>query len=300
MLTTNVLPVLGDRPLYSITVDDVRAVVAGSKRAPNTIRAFYSILASLFACAVDDRVIGESPCQTRRIKLPAAGEREVAVLRPVQIHALGSAMATTNPRYAALVWLAAMTGLRIGELLGLTWEQIDLARGTLTVDRQMQHRMFTTVKTKASRRTVPLTAHAVAVLRAHKHRHGANATTVPWDPETGRTPDRAHLVFTRTDGSPLNYNNTVPPLATACDAANVPGTTWHTLRHSYASALIADGTHPRAIQARMGHTSIAVTMDVYGHLFPEEDDRTRDTITRTFAAYFPDDGDALGGLPANA
>ena len=104
----------------------------------------------------------------------------------------------------------------------------------------------------------------------------------------GSTVHRTALVFTRPDGSPVNRDSLRKPFYRARDAVGpASSVSFHVLRHTYACLLIAAGTHLTAIQERMGHTSIKITSDTYGHLYPAEDDRSRKAIDDALAV--PDD-----------
>lgn len=99
----------------------------------------------------------------------------------------------------------------------------------------------------------------------------------------GVTVHRVALVFTREDGTPANAGNLRRPFAKACGAAELPASiTFHALRHTYASLLIAAGTNLTVVRDRMG-ASIVITADTYGHLYPAEDDKTRNAIDQAFS-----------------
>ncbi|MBW8486697.1 site-specific integrase [Actinomadura sp. PM05-2] len=175
--------------------------------------------------------------------------------------------------------LTVSTGLRRCEVLGLTWDRVDLVAGTLTVDRQLDAdgRRLAPVKTRNSERVIPLGAAAVRALEALRDDY----PTVPVDLDhsDGYTVHGAHLVVQARTKTPVHPSYLGHVFKDAREAAGLPaGVTLHTLRHTFASMLIAQGTQPRVIQERMGHGSIVITMDTYGHLFPVEDNKTRDAI----------------------
>jgi integrase len=229
------------------------------------------------------------------IVLPEVPHREVEVLTAAQVRALTKVM---PKRWAAAVLLAAGTGLRISEVVGLTWDRVNLEAGAITVDRQMNpKRLLGPVKTKRSRRVVPVPEMVSDALRAHRE------TFPPVDQEVGdmdgKTVHLTALVFTRNDGSPANDDTLRSAFRRGRAAAGLPSSVcFHVLRHTYASLLIAAGTHLTVIRDRMGHGSIKITGDTYGHLYPAEDDRTRNAIDAAFSSDGDDGDDGAAGVPA--
>ncbi|WP_329098488.1 site-specific integrase [Actinomadura citrea] len=274
-----IVPGLGGRQLRAVTRDDVQKFVNALDLGPVSVRHVYKTLVALFRAAQNlDRMVAMSPCVG--IVLPEVPDRTVEILTPGQVRAVAAKM---TERWRAAVLLAAGTGLRISEVAGLSWDRVDLDAGTVTVDRQMSaDRLLGPVKTRKSRRVVPMPAMVVDALRAH--REAVPPAVQEVGDVDGRTVHRAALVFIRRDGTPANADNIRKPFNRARDAVGLaPSVCFHVLRHTYASLLIAAGTHLTAIQERMGHASIKVTSDIYGHLYPAEDDRTRKAIDDAFS-----------------
>ncbi|MEU8119779.1 tyrosine-type recombinase/integrase [Spirillospora sp. NPDC049024] len=275
-----IVPALGGRQLRAVTRDDVQKFVNGLDLAPSTVRAVYKTLVALFGAAQNlDNKIPASPCVG--IVLPEIPDRTVEILTAEQVCALAAKM--PEP-WRAAVLLAAGTGLRISEVVGLSWDRIDLDAGTITVDRQMTTgRLLAPVKTRRSRRVVPMPVMVADALRAHREAFPPVVQDV--GDCDGRTVHRTALVFTRNDGTPANADNVRRPFVRARNAAGLASSVcFHVLRHTYASLLIAAGTHLMVIRDRMGHASIKVTADIYGHLYPAEDDRTRNAIDDAFSS----------------
>lgn len=278
LLDNHVLPVIGRAAMRDVTRTEVQQIITRMRKADlsaSTIQGVRAVVGTMFNRAVTiDEVITTSPC--RGIVMPPTGHRAVRIL---ETHHVVSLAASIDPRYRALVLVAAGTGLRIGELLGLTWDRIDLDRATLTVDRQYKPtaHALTATKTRASVRTIPLGKSTVALLR---HLHDACSPVPVTLPCVGhRKPQAVTLVFHDGDGNPLSYWQLDSAWKKARTAAGVPDwATWHTLRHYYVSLLIADGIHARVIQERVGHKSISTTMDVYGHLMTSHGDDTRTAV----------------------
>jgi integrase len=182
-------------------------------------------------------------------------------------------------RYRALVIAGADTGLRPGELFGLTVDRIDFLRRLVRVDRQLvrvrgEGVTLGPLKTQASYRTVPLGQHVTDALAAH-------IAQVPPHPDLG-------LVFTNEGGAPIQQQPFASVWETARERAKLPEwATPHDLRHYFASVLIRSGASVKVLQARLGHASAKVTLDVYGHLFADEEDRTRAAVDAAWANLAP-------------
>jgi integrase len=270
MLRRHVYPTLGHKRLGSVLPSDVQSLVKrlSADLAPATVGVVHRILAAVFKAAVRDRRIVASPCEGTR--LPKVHRGRIEPLSWEAVQALTDAM---PDRYEALTTLAAGTGLRQGEVFGLTVDRIDFLRRQLTVDRQLVTMpdgppYLAPPKTQASVRVVPLPQVVVDALAAHLAR---------W-PSDG-------FVFTTDLGNPIRrtaFSATV--WRPAVRAAALDDTvTFHGLRHFYASLLIRHGESIKTVQARLGHASAAETLDTYSHLWPDSDDRTRAAVDAVLA-----------------
>jgi integrase len=168
-----------------------------------------------------------------------------------------------NERFRALIYLAVDSGMRWGELVSLRRGRVDLVRGKVRVTEQLtqlEDRSWIRQppKTTAGVRSITTSAFTTDVLREHIERFAQ--------------PGPDGLVFPNSAGNPLSsssfrshhFGRALHEAALSCR--------FHDLRHTSVSLAIASGTHPKAIQARMGHASITITLDRYGHLFPELDE----------------------------
>jgi integrase len=265
-LRLHAYPRLGDRPIGQIRRSEIQAWVKDRSEvlAPGSVELAYRWVATIFKAAVGDRLIASSPCI--RISLPKRPPKEVDPLPVEAVDALVEAMPS---RYRALVMFAAGTGRRQGECFGVTVDRIDFLRKQVRVDRQIAHTSagvpeFGPLKTQASYRTVPLPQVVTDALAAHLA-------------EFGEGPER--LVFTNSRGGPLRRGPFNEVWHRAADAVPLPsGTTFHDLRHFYASLLIAHGCSVKAVQKRLGHQSAVETLDTYSHLWPDSDDETREAV----------------------
>ena len=273
MLRRHAYPTFGDRQISAILPSEVQVWVrllgTSDRRvdrkalAPSTIAVAHSLVSSVMRAAVRDRRIMANPCEGTR--LPAKEPKPVIPLTTERVEQIRDAM---PDGLRALVTFTAGTGMRQGEVLGLTVDRIDFLRREVRADRQLVTRPgkrteFGPPKTPASVRTIPLPQVVVDVLAAHLAAHPAR--------DSG-------LVFT-VHGTPITrqvFGHIWRPVAR--QVGPEPATGMHALRHYYASLLIRFGESVKTVQVRLGHASAAETLDTYSHLWPDSDDRTRAAV----------------------
>jgi len=211
---------------------------------------------------------------------PRPRRREMTALSTDQLIVLLAA--TRNDRLHVLWVLLATAGLRVGEALGLKWEDLDLDARRLAVKRALQHRrgvglVFVEPKTPRSRRAVPLTSIAVEALRDHRDRQMGHP--LPWE-DSG-------LVFTNFSGRPMQPNTANSELKRALNGAGLPQIRVHDLRHTTATVLLETGTHPKVVQDLLGHKTVVTTLDTYSHVLPALHGDAISRLEALFAARFP-------------
>lgn len=269
-LRLHVYPAIGNRPIAQIRRTELQALVKdrAQRMAPATLEVVVSYVTSVFNAAVADRRIASSPAVA--LPLPRTAPKDpVEPFTDAQVVALDAAL---PDRWKLAVQLGEGAGLRIGEVLGLTVDRVDFLRRELRVDRQMVTvpkvgPRLRPPKTVASTRTIPIPQELVALISAHVAAHNC--------------PDG--LLFSwKCEG--VNKTRWSEVWVAAVEKAKLPkGTRFHRMRHTYASALIAAGNSVKVVQARLGHKSAQETLDTYGHMFPDDEDRTRDAISAVFA-----------------
>jgi integrase len=167
-------------------------------------------------------------------------------------------------RFAVLV--AASTGLRRGELLALRWCDLDLDGATLCVAQVLEfvgkRLSFKEPKTKQSRRTIALSLALVEELQTYRARQATERLALG----IGRDP--ARLVFTSIDGAPLRPDGVTWRFAKLVNQAGVRRISFHGLRHTHATDLLRAGVHSKIASERLGHSSVATTLDIYSHALP--------------------------------
>ena len=242
-----------------------RAVVL----APSTLQMVVGLVRAAFRAAEHDHLVASNPFAPGRVRVPRIERERVVPLTVDQVADLADAI---GPRYRALVLTQAGLGLRIGELLGLRPADVDFLRRTVTISQQLdvRTRELAPLKTKQSRRTLPLPQVASVALAEHMRLHRPN-------------PDG--LLFQGTTGQPMwvdRYGSRV--FARAVAEAKLPvGTVPHSLRHFYASVLLAAGESVVAVAERLGHENATLVLATYGHLLPDREDHTRRAIDDAWA-----------------
>lgn len=266
LLNSLILPDFGERPLAGVEPMDIRRWVADLEQrgyAPATISKAYQIVSRAFRVAVTDGIITRSPC--REVKLPKIETPERRFLSPGEVEDLAD---TIETRYRTLVLTGAYTGLRFGELAALRTGDLDPLRRTLRVDEQLSRqgtgRMVSSpLKTRKARRTIGIPQFLADELVAHLTTH----------------PSSSDLIFSMTQGGPLDYNRFRSRYWNPAVNASVgPPCTPHDLRHTHVALLIAQGESPKYIADRLGHESTRTVFDVYGHLYDGVDEAATDRL----------------------
>ncbi|WP_306593148.1 tyrosine-type recombinase/integrase [Corynebacterium striatum] len=261
---------LGDMPVLSVKPSHVREWMRllevgrpwadDRPLATSTINMLAAILHGVFSQAVLDDVVGRHPMRGVKIPRKEVGAERADIPTVEDVQALIRAARGTgvgrapNLTLAAMVQVAAETGLRAGELCGLRVRNVNFLRGEVHVVEQINQRTgeFAPLKTAASRRVVPIGPATVAVLEEQLRR-------VP------RGPDET--VFCSREDKALSSSSVSAQFRRLARRAGVE-TTFHGLRHFYASSLIGAGASVVMVQRALGHASASMTLDVYSHLFP--------------------------------
>jgi integrase len=249
---THVVPELGGVALGDVHRRDLQAFadrLYASGLNPSTIRNALMPLRVIFRVAIRDGDLALNP--TTGLELPAYRGRRERIATPTEATQLLAAL----PDADRAIWATALyAGLRRGELQALRYEDVELDAGRVRVERSWdQHEgALDQPKSQAGRRTVPI----APILRNHLHVHLALA--------------RRHegLIFGRTEGTAFNPSSLAARAKRGWQAANLQPITLHEARHTFATLMIAAGVNTKALSVYMGHASITITIDRYGHLLP--------------------------------
>jgi len=231
---------------------------------PQTVLKHHRVLRTALKRAVRLGLISNNPCDN--VEPPRAARSEMQVLDERDTERLLAVAYETRPLslYAAVL-LAANTGLRRGEVLGLRWSDIDFGAATLNVNRSLQRSddgiTFGSPKTTASRRRLMLDAHTLSEMKAYKARQTKERLAL------GGLWQDNDLVCPGHRGEPWHPNMLTRDFAKLRKRCGF-SLRFHDLRHTHAAQLIRAGAQAKVIQERLGHSSAGFTLTVYGHLLP--------------------------------
>lgn len=252
------------------TEDDKPKSLSGA-----TIQKYHRILSSIFSTAVRWQLIASNPCS--RVEVPRNEHRETGFYNQEQLIFLFAGLEKEPFKFRTLVVLAVLTGLRRGELIALTWGDIDLDRATLTVSKQAQYIAGQGVvvrkpKTKSSLRTIALPASAIAALKEHKRGQAEERLKV------GNLWNDNDYLFTTWDGKLMHPDTPTSWFADFLKDNELPHIRFHDLRHSSASILLGSGVPLKNVSTRLGHSSTTVTANVYAHALESVDRQAADKL----------------------
>jgi integrase len=290
----HLIPALGTLHLVKVTAIDVESFYAhallkgrksgkrhrgGGPLSPRTVLHCHRVLHKAFEDAVKKKIVSHNVVHAAQAPRPTEVELQVPDETTM-------ANILAEARKDARIWLpvviACGSGLRRGEVLALRWKDVDLFSGTARISRSLcqtkEHGLiFKSVKKKKSRRVITLPEFVLEALREaigeqQKHRQ-----------MFGSDYQNGDLICCEPDGRPMDPDKVSQTFAYFRKRLMLK-TRFHDLRHGHASQALRNGVPVKTVQARLGHSTAAFTLDVYGHLLPGDDQRAADTIQRTLGA----------------
>lgn len=261
-------PTLGTKRIAAITVDDVAKLIAKLEKqglSGWTIRGSLTVLGRIFATAERASVVQRNPVrQLDQGERPKVSDQEQRILTTAELQTLLSKAGD----FRALVAVGAFAGLRLGEALGLRWDNVDTKNGFLHVRNQLDHdRSLVELKTNRSRRDVVMIPQLASALRAHRMKSRFKRPT--------------DFVFPAPDGRGRDRRSSSRGIERAVERAKVGPPSFHGLRHTYASMLIGTGADVERVSRQLGHANSAITLSVYSHVFDAA--RTADELRTAFS-----------------
>ena len=266
---------IGRRQLQQLDPADINALygqllaVDAEHRplSPRSVAYIATILHRAFRDAIRWQALVRNPCESADPPRPSA-KPEMQTWTGAQLSVF--LQHVSGDRLAGGWWLAANTGMRRGEVLGLRWSDVDLDAGRLTITRTLittevqrvgQSGMSRgTPKTSKGRRQVAIDPGTVAALRTHRARQLEERMAL------GAGYADEDLVVCRVDGTPLHPKLFSDYFTKEARRAGLPVIRLHDLRHTHATLALRAGVHPRIVQERLGHANISITLDTYSHV----------------------------------
>jgi len=268
---------LGGKLLSKLTPMDVQEAVnkLPAHLAENTKATMFTVLNLAMKQAVQWKLLAYNP--TEGVKAPVRRQKQMTVWNEEQVHRFLEV--ARGSRYYPLFHLALATGMRLGELLGLTWEDVNLSEGVIHVSRSMVlaikgEPVWQEPKTRNARRKIPLDPGTVEMLRIHRKRQLEERL------KAGPDWHNYNLVFTTKNGKPLNHQNVWTRFKQLAAKAGVPTIRVHDLRHTHATILLRQGVHPKVVSERLGHGRVTITLEVYSHVLPDTQKEAANAVGR--------------------
>jgi len=258
------IPAFGNRPLDRLKREDVSRFIAtkvDKGKARSTIRNHLAPLRAALFQAVDDGLITINPV-TRASKFSRNKDENRQLVQPLTREEVSTLLASAKDLVSLIfpfLLCAVRSGLRLGELIGLQWGDVDFKGSFLEVRRAVVRRRVTTPKNHKIRR-VDMSPQLRETLKELKECRELEAMA------NGK--EKSEWVFLSPEGYRWDNRNLQRRFTRCLEASGIRRVRFHDLRHTFASLLIEQDAHPKYIQEQMGHSSISVTMDIYGHLFP--------------------------------
>lgn len=256
-INTHLIPAFGQRKLCEITTLEIQQFILGkfeNKLGWESVARFRNLLSRMFAVAKKwGMYAGDNPATG--VELPEKlTVREKHALTPEQV---GKLLAALAEPFRTMVLLGIHTGLRVGEILGLRWNDVDFERKQLSVSQAIYRGTVGTPKTKGSKRSVPIPGGLLAALACHYRRSG-NASG-------------SELVFRTRAGTAFGDTNLLHRvLKPAGKHIGTPWLSWHTLRRTHCTLLQLAGGSIKDAQAQLGHARLATTLELYTMPLPAQ------------------------------
>lgn len=265
VVRVHLAPGLGRVRLDQLTARDVQRFLVGRSAvlSPASVVKVHAVLRVALGDAERLELVARNAA--RSVRAPRLARQERRVLTPAEARRFLDLVATD--RLEAVIVLAVTLGLRRGEVLGLRWADVDLGAGLLRVERALQRvggdLRLVEPKTRGSARSLRLPSLAIAALERQRARQAAERLRI------GPAWQESDLVFTTPIGTPMEPRNVSRRFDQMRREAGLEWLRFHDLRHACATFLLASGMEPRTVMEVLGHSTIRLTMDLYGHVLPE-------------------------------
>lgn len=280
IIENHLKPALGNVPLKKLTTLQLEEYFSAKEKegklSDSTLNGHYRLLRAILNKATLWKLLPGNPL--KGVAPPKKKRSGGTALSPAEAGRLLEA--AKGRRYYAIYLTAAATGMRLGEILGLTWSNLDLESGKANVVQILleggRRPIFGDPKTEQSRRTVQLPPIVVEALQEVRKRQQAEIEAFR---AMGRAYPYPDLVFTTCEGYPVLRSNLTRDFHEVIEKAGIPRIRIHDLRHSFASWLISEGVDITSVSAALGHSSPLVTLGTYAHLIEQMKSRPAQVVS---------------------
>lgn len=282
----HIIPHLGKRKLQSIKAMDIKTFM-NNYEAPNaTIRHIHKFLNKMFNSAVNYEYLLKNP-MTNKIQCPKKEHREIRVLDEQQLKNL---LEVINEKSIYVpTYIAAYTGMRLSEILGLTWDNVDFKTGYITILKQLQFvdndYVLSELKTPSSKRRIKMSSTLIDFLKKVKKQQMENRLLLG-----SNYYNKYDLVACKNDGTPFKrprfssyFIDVIKKFKykdgkTIAEYLQIPNISFHDLRHTFATLMLKANVNPKIVADMLGHASIKITLDTYSHLLPSMQEEAIDKL----------------------
>ena len=259
--------------LEATDIQPIYADMSKQKLSNNTIDSLHKVLHIALNTAVKQGVLKRNVMAA--VIAPKVVSKQVEVWDPETRSKAIEVL--KDSRFGDFYLLALLTGMRKGELAGLKWANVDLGRGRLQVVNTLQRisgrgLVLGVPKTERSRRSIALSDAAVGLL------HEVRGKQTIQKAEIADAWTQSGFVLTHPDGMPLDSEVVSKAFTKLVKEAGFPDLTMHGLRHTHATILLEQGVNPKVVSERLGHASVATTMDIYSHVLPDMQEKAAQAI----------------------
>ena len=282
-IDNHIVPSLGATKITDLTTDHIQRMLNRSKLSPSSIKWIYAILHRALQQAVSNKIIHHNPADA--CVLPRKAKREMVVLSAENIASFLSALENDKMQYPIIVTLFA--GLRLGEVLGLTWRDVDYKKSCIHVRQQLMRidGTYTLAPLKNDTdRSVKVAPFVMDILK-RQHKKQLEEKLAVGSLWKGNP---LNLVFTSELGEHLCSKTLQRHHAEAAQAIGMPNLRFHDLRHSYATLSLQNGDSIKTVQAHLGHATAAFTLGTYAHFTQDAEEssaiRMQQFIDKTLGA----------------
>lgn len=256
-LKIHLKPFFKDTKMINITPQMVREFIKylkdNTNLSNNSINKNIALLRSIIQKQIDEGALFLNPVD--KVKKLKVEIKERKALNSDEVKKLLEVCKKYDKDFYPMLVTAIFTGMRRGEILALTWDKINFTTKEISIDRNLYKGQFVTPKTKTSKRKIKMSPELIKVIREWQLKSKPNDNNFVFCNESGNSIDPRNLVRRRFE-----------PIV---EKAGLGKVCWHSLRHTFASYLINKNVPTKYIQSQLGHSSIKMTIDIYGHLFPE-------------------------------